>query len=302
MSANRLNIKYILTFWWARIILFLALTFLIGYIAGIIFAFIPIGDSITQRMFKSGSISFISLLLSTLILEKSRTLGSNDIIGLNLDKRSFIDSIKGAVIVAIFFLLIAIIAITSGGEAVINEEQTNSFLLFTLSLVLYATNEELIFRGFIFQTLIEKFNPIFITILISTLFSIVHAQNPNANLISLINVFLAGVFLSVLYLATRSLWLPISFHIIWNWSQHVMLGSPISGIDFDNEIFIVHYDKESEFLTTLLGNQFGIEEGLLSSVYLIVLSYYFMKKSKPSPFITSKILKRKYLEDAIQNS
>ena len=41
---------------------------------------------------------------------------------------------------------------------------------------------------------------------------------------------LAGIWLAVAYLRTRSLWLPFGLHWAWNWTQASLLGLPVSGI------------------------------------------------------------------------
>ena len=79
-----------------------------------------------------------------------------------------------------------------------------SFLFFALS----AMFEELLFRGYLFQTLMQWVTFLPALVIMSVLFGLAHSRNPYATMLSTANVLLAGVWLSFAYLKTRSLWLP----------------------------------------------------------------------------------------------
>src|SRR5262245_58392816 len=84
-------------------------------------------------------------------------------------------------------------------------------------LILAAAFEELIFRGYAFQTLLRGAPAIVPILLFSIYFGWAHWNNPNRTLFSTVNTTLAGVWLSIAYLRTRNLWFPTALHFLWNW-------------------------------------------------------------------------------------
>jgi membrane protease YdiL (CAAX protease family) len=79
-------------------------------------------------------------------------------------------------------------------------------------LLVAALNEELVFRGFPLQILIESLGKWPASIALSALFGALHVSNPNASLLGTINTIVAGILLSLAYVKTRSLWLPYGIH------------------------------------------------------------------------------------------
>ncbi|MCX6147836.1 MAG: CPBP family intramembrane metalloprotease [Candidatus Kapabacteria bacterium] len=174
---------------------------------------------------------------------------------------------------------------------------TYSFLLFTFQVFFQAASEELMFRGIVFQAFSQKFGDITSAIFLSLVFAALHLMNPNINTISFINVFLAGIFFSACYIKTKSLWLGISFHFFWNWSEFILLGSPISGLNFSIKPLIeLKLLNISPNLYWILGGKFGIEEGIITTILLISLTFFVLKYAKYSPYISSTLLKMEYAE------
>ncbi len=98
------------------------------------------------------------------------------------------------------------------------------------TLLVAALAEEVAFRGYAFQRLIEAINPTFATLLLSALFALIHINNPGASTASTLVTFLAGVLFSVAYLRTRALWVGWGIHFAWNASMAVLFGLPLSGL------------------------------------------------------------------------
>jgi len=71
--------------------------------------------------------------------------------------------------------------------------------------------EELFFRGFILQGLVNKIGPYFGALLTALLFAVVHLQFS-----SFIPIFILSLVLSVLFIRSKSIWPCIIFHIINN--------------------------------------------------------------------------------------
>jgi hypothetical protein len=134
-----------------------------------------------------------------------------------------------------------------------------------LVLFLGATNEELLFRGYPFQRLVESLGPAGAVAVSSAFFGLAHLGNSHHTWISTVNTMLAGVPLSIAYLRTRSLWMPVGMHFTWNYVQGFVFGLPVSGYTFSLALF----KAQVHGATWLTGSEYGPEGGLLSTVVLV---------------------------------
>lgn len=99
-----------------------------------------------------------------------------------------------------------------------------------LVLAVAALAEEVAFRGYPFQRLIDAMGPTLATIVFSFVFAALHVFNPGANRASFLITVFSSWLLSVAYLRTRALWLCWGWHFAWNASMCVLFGLPVSGI------------------------------------------------------------------------
>lgn len=187
--------------------------------------------------------------------------------------------IKMGLILPLFTMFtISFFLVISGNGYYSSDFSIKSALHFLFSIpyfVFVGFNEELLFRGYIFQRLIEGFGKIFSVVLLSALFGLAHYFNPNINFVSLINIILAGILFSLLYIKTCSLWLPIVFHFSWNFSEGMLFGFPVSGINLFNQ-FVTFHPTGNIFIT---GGDFGPEGSLIITIFLLTFIFYFIKKS-----------------------
>lgn len=139
--------------------------------------------------------------------------------------------------------------------------------LMTTALVLVpaAATEEIIFRGYLLQTLEGWRGRGLGVIASSILFGLAHALNPNVTALSLANIALAGIVFCLAYQLTRRLWLVIAYHFMWNYAQGPLFGFPVSGQGFEA---LTKATVTGPALWT--GGAFGPEGGLLVTVLLIV--------------------------------
>jgi uncharacterized protein len=99
--------------------------------------------------------------------------------------------------------------------------------LFLLPAAFY---EELLSRGYIFATLAEWLGRFWAVLLTSVGFGLLHWWNPGATVGSISSVVLAGIYLAVVVLVTRSLWAAWIAHFAWNWTMAALLHVPVSGL------------------------------------------------------------------------
>ncbi|MBZ5646694.1 MAG: CPBP family intramembrane metalloprotease [Acidobacteriia bacterium] len=94
-----------------------------------------------------------------------------------------------------------------------------------------AMAEEVAFRGYPFQRLIEVTGRGGAIAAFSAAFGAVHLKNPHATTIGFLNTVLIGVVFAIAYLRARTLWLPWGMHWAWNFLLGAVIGLPVSGVD-----------------------------------------------------------------------
>jgi membrane protease YdiL (CAAX protease family) len=93
--------------------------------------------------------------------------------------------------------------------------------------------------------------------------------NPNVSFIALINIFLFGLFASLLTLRRGSIWMVGAIHSMWNFAQGNLFGIPVSGLTGLPSPLTATV-KEGTWQTLISGGSFGLEGGLAVTVVLLV--------------------------------
>jgi uncharacterized protein len=137
-----------------------------------------------------------------------------------------------------------------------------------LSLVHFsiaAAAEEAVFRGYLFQSMVQGIGAVPAVLASSVLFALAHRDNDHVDWIALGNIFLAGVMLAVVYLRTRSLWAATGVHLGWNWMMSALLDFPVSGLQLDTPL----YDAREIGADWWTGGAFGPEAGLAATLVVL---------------------------------
>ena len=100
-------------------------------------------------------------------------------------------------------------------------------ILDLLVLAIAALCEELIFRGYPFQRLMDAIGSTLGSVLISICFVVVHYQ-PEMPHAAVFALFLLSLILCIAYLRTRALWLAWGLHFAWNAAMGPLFGLPLS--------------------------------------------------------------------------
>jgi membrane protease YdiL (CAAX protease family) len=150
-----------------------------------------------------------------------------------------------------------------------------SMFFYLLMFIVVALNEEILMRGYVLINLMDSMNKYIALVVSSLLFSAMHLMNPNVSLVSVINLFLAGILLGIYFIHKGNLWCPIGMHLTWNFFQGPIFGFEVSG-EITNSL-IVQEITGPELLT---GGKFGFEGSLLATVAIIVLTIVIHLKHK----------------------
>jgi len=162
--------------------------------------------------------------------------------------------------------------------------------------VFVAFMEEIMLRGIILQSLSEKFGFAAAASITSAIFAALHMLNPGIDLLSLINITLAGLVLSFMYFKTKTLWMSIAFHYFWNVGIALFLGVNLSGFSSESSLIDISEVTQNIFW----GGHFGPESGLITTLFLLLIFYPIAKYGKISPYVTSKLFKRRYNESMLK--
>jgi uncharacterized protein len=213
----------------------------------------------------------LSVWIAGRFLDRRRFSG----FGFHLDRAWWLDFGFGLALGALLMALVFLIQLAAGwvvvtGTFVVREPGAGFVPALLVPLVLFLAvgfYEELFSRGYQLQNLAEgmgRFGPrgaiVAATLLSSAVFGILHALNPNANVLSTLNLILAGILLAAGYVLTGELAIPIGLHITWNFFQANVFGFPVSGADFRSATFIAIEQRGPALWT---GGAFGPEGGLL---------------------------------------
>jgi hypothetical protein len=150
------------------------------------------------------------------------------------------------------------------------------FMYVLVKYIFVGIYEELAFRGYYLINLAEGFysltpvsrrnGVLFAWTVSSVVFGFLHAFNPNASLISTLNIILAGLFMGLGMLLTGELAIPIGVHISWNFFQGAVFGFPVSGTRNAGTVIGTKLTGPAWFT----GGSFGPEAGVLGLLALIL--------------------------------
>lgn len=211
--------------------------------------------------------SFVFILLVTWACTRLRKepLAS---VGFKLDRRWWKEVGVGlAMGMASMLLAVGLIWAIGGVRLELNPARSLVTLAYGFYMFAFvALFEETLFRGFLFQRLLDGTGIWVAQIVLGLLFALGHWNNPGmagaTKIWASLDIFIGAVLLGVAYLRTRSLALPVGLHLGWNWMQGHVLGFGVSGVALQGWLHPIFLDK-AEWLT---GGSFGPE----SSVFAVV--------------------------------
>lgn len=139
-------------------------------------------------------------------------------------------------------------------------------LLTPLVLLCGAAGEEIAFRGFALQYLMRGYGAWAGICGVGALFGALHAMNPSASALGIVNTAGFGILFGFALLRTHDLWLPIGLHFGWN-ATLPFLGVELSGLTIRETRYRLVWTTGDLWS----GGAYGPEASLLASVVLILL-------------------------------
>jgi membrane protease YdiL (CAAX protease family) len=227
---------------------------------------------------------YVTVVLVTFIVLRFVDRRPFHAIGFSLHSRLSIELVQGFllgfVILTVVFLMYVVLGyinpVSKGlsfGDVLVS--LLSGVIVFTIS----GFGEELLFRGYVFQTLIEGTNRTTAVVVTSLLFGIAHLANPNTSLFAVMNVVLAGVLFSIAYLKTQTLWFPSALHISWNFFEGCIYSFPVSGLYFEKRLLIVQQTGPA----WITGGTFGPEGGVIAVMILLTATMFILQTKAIRP-------------------
>jgi hypothetical protein len=162
----------------------------------------------------------------------------------------------------------------------VNADFSKLFIAFGM-VVIIAFSEELVFRGYILNNLMQSFNKWIALFISAILFAAAHSLNPGINLLSVGGLFLAGILLGINYIYTKNLWFAILFHLSWNFFQGPILGYKVSGVSVPTLL-----EQELKGDSAITGGDFGFEASMINILLLLIaisVLYFIYEKKYKTP-------------------
>lgn len=187
----------------------------------------------------------------------------------------------GFVLITLGFLILYISGYLKVVNIVFNSKTIFGTFLF---FVFVAIHEEILFRGYILNNLMTSMNKYVALAISAVLFALIHGINPNITIVAVVNLILAGFVLGVSYIHTKNLWLPIFFHLSWNYFLGPIYGFEVSGLVFNTTIV-----QEVVGSDVISGGKFGFEGSLILTA-LLIIGFFAIDK-----FYKTRSLKTTYI-------
>jgi membrane protease YdiL (CAAX protease family) len=228
------------------------------------------------------SIQALIILIATVICQLFRKEPVTQIIGkfnLSWFRQLFIGLIIGAILMIFPALILTVFGFARWQ---LNDSSFLTIISGATVFIAVAIAEELLFRGFLFQRLIESLGRWPAQLIIAGMFLLTHINNPGmigiTKLLASVNIFIASIMFGLAFIKTKSLAMPVGFHFMANFMQGTILGFGVSG-EREQSLFKATTEKCPIWLS---GGAFGLEASVLGLIAVIIISTLFYRMKTPN--------------------
>jgi uncharacterized protein len=172
----------------------------------------------------------------------------------------------GALVAALMVSTVMLILFLSGSYKVSSLAWSNDLITYLPFLLMAAMREEVIFRGYVLQTLQKSYGSIWAIVISSLLFGFLHLLNFDSKVSLLAQLYSclclsidAGLVFAVAYFVKRRLWFPFGLHVTWNIFEGPVYGTFVSSLTLGKPLITGQLSGR----TLLTGGVFGPEASLI---------------------------------------
>lgn len=140
-------------------------------------------------------------------------------------------------------------------------------ILYILIFTVQSAGEEILCRGAFMLSLRYRVGTPLSVIISSAAFSIMHVGNESVDLLSILNIFLFGIFAGICVLKRGNIYMAMGIHGAWNFTQGNIFGFNVSGVNSLPSLFSTDMTGARKLLG---GGEFGPESGLIITILLLI--------------------------------
>lgn len=146
----------------------------------------------------------------------------------------------------------------------------SAMIAWGVACVLAGMFDEFLCRGYVQYTLASGIGYWPAAIIVSGIFGLVHAFNPNETAVGALGAGLFGILFCFFLRRTGSLWIAVGFHAAWDWGQ-TFFGVADSGINPYHNVFSSTFNGP----TWLTGGPLGPEASIMTPIALALVALIF---------------------------
>ncbi len=187
------------------------------------------------------------------------------------------DYLIGIVIAVAMLILVVLISILTGSATFIGinrDVNIKGLLLWALAFIIQGSEEEILCRGFLMNTLKKKISVPLSVLISSTAFVVPHLiMTPILDsgiayaTIGIINLYLISILFSIITLWRKNIWISCGLHAAWNYVLNTILGLTVSGNEAKMDgLLQIGINK----LTIINGSEYGLEAGIATTAITII--------------------------------
>jgi membrane protease YdiL (CAAX protease family) len=150
--------------------------------------------------------------------------------------------------------------ISAGGTS--TDHTASGVVVIALGIVLLSVLEEILWRGYLLQQLAQWGGRWLAALITAAAWASLHAMNPGASALGVVNTTLDGLLLAWLVMRTGSLWIVIGNHIAWNFGAAYLFGLRVSGLDLGRSLMTTTLDGP----VWMTGGEYGFEGSILMAL------------------------------------
>jgi hypothetical protein len=216
------------------------------------------------------------ILFSVTALLYCKLIEKRSLQDIGLTKRGT-DYLFGTLIAVAMLVLVVFLCLATGSVSFmgINRDVSiRGLLLWGVAFIIQGSEEEILCRGFLMNTLKKKISLPLAAFISSTAFVVPHLiMTPILDsglayaLIGIVNLYLISVLFSIVVLWRGNIWISCGLHAAWNYVLNIILGLTVSGNDAKMEgAFLIRINR----LNIINGSEYGFEAGIATTIITII--------------------------------
>lgn len=219
---------------------------------------------------------FSTVLMLLLVVVFCRFIERRPIasMGLSFGRRSVahygLGLLVGLALISLTFLVLYLtraIEVSSGSFSPV------FLILYLFGFLIQGAAEEVLLRGYFMVSVTNVSSPLTAVFFSAFVFTMLHVANVGISVLGILNIFLFGILLGFIVFRTRSLYLSMALHGIFNFAEGNLFGFPVSGIVTGHSV-LRSAVVDGRSLTH--GGAFGPEGGAALTVILLIAIAVFL--------------------------